>query len=222
MRKYLVISAYILVGILIGYLVFMFRNMGVSDILSYTPESPFLAALVFLGLFSLKGVVMVIPLMGLFISAGMIFPIGWALVICFVGLFLEMTIGYHIGKHLSLEKASALAGKYKRLENFLPGKRSMPLSVGFFLRLTPFPFDLISMIKSAYGMKYKTFVLITYMGTSLSLVPYLYIGRYITTPFTVEFIIPVIILAILMSLPFIANKIRQQSYDEKLIEADGD
>jgi len=220
MKKYLAITIYVLIGILIVSLFFMFRNTGVSDILSYTPESPFLAALAFLGLFCIKAVVIVIPLMALFISAGMIFPIGWALVICFIGLFLEMTIGYFIGRRLSFDKAIALASRYKRLESILPGKRSMPLPVAFFLRLTPFSFDIISIIKSAYGIKYPKFILITYLGASLSLIPYLYIGRYITTPLTVEFILPVIILAIIMSLPFIANKIRQQNYEAKLYESD--
>jgi ABC-2 type transport system permease protein len=60
-----------------------------------------LAALVLIALFCLKSVVIVLPIVVLYISAGIMFPIGWAFIITCAGLFFEMTIGFFIGLRIS-------------------------------------------------------------------------------------------------------------------------
>jgi len=210
MRRYLLYIAYIFVGLLIISAFFFLRNFEVSDIVNFVPETPWLAALALLGLFCVKTVIMVLPLVALYISAGIMLPVGWAIVICLIGLFLEMTIGYFIGRRLDVEKVAGITKRYKKLDSFLSGEGIISLPVGFFLRMTPLPFDIVSMVKGAFGMKYPIYVLITYAGTILSLVPYVYLGRYITTPLTPEFIIPLIVVILLMLCPFIASKIRAE------------
>jgi len=214
MKRSIRYGAYILLGLLIVSAFFLFGNIEVSDIVNFTPNNPWLAALVMLALFCIKTVVMVIPLVVLYISAGIMFPAGWAFAICFVGLFLEMTIGYHIGKRLSFERVNGLTSRYKRLENLIPEEGGVSLPMGFLLRMTPLPFDIVSMIKGAFGMKYKSYVLITYAGTLLSIIPYIYIGRYITTPLSMEFIIPLILIVLLMVCPFIISKIRTDHFSK--------
>ena len=49
-------------------------GLSLQELLNYTPESPVLAALVFLGLYCIKAFVMFIPLTVLYIAAGVIFP----------------------------------------------------------------------------------------------------------------------------------------------------
>jgi uncharacterized membrane protein YdjX (TVP38/TMEM64 family) len=208
MKKPLKITAFVLLGLLIIALCIVFINVDASDILRYTPETPWLAAIVLLGLFCLKSVVIVMPLNVLFISAGIMFPLGWALAIILTGMLLEMTIGYFNGKRLKIDKVMTLAARFAKLSQFLPNNAKMTPAVCFSTRFLPLPFDLICMVHGAYGVKFPQYVLITYLGTLLAMIPYIFIGIYITTPFSKEFLIPLAVIALVALFPFALHKSR--------------
>ncbi len=73
-------------------------SLTVSDILSHTPQSLLLAALVLLCIYCLKSVVMVIPIVVLYISAGILFPPVWGVLITYICALCEAGIGYWIGR----------------------------------------------------------------------------------------------------------------------------
>jgi uncharacterized membrane protein YdjX (TVP38/TMEM64 family) len=211
MKKHFKIIALVFIGLLIAALILVFRNVDVMDVLRYSPDVPWLAALVLLGLFCLKSAIMAIPLKVLFISAGIMFPIGWALAVILAGLLLEMTIGYFIGKRLKAERVTALASRYKRLSKFLPSNAKMTPPVCFAVRFLPLPFDLVCMVQGAYGVKFPQYVLITYFGTLLAMIPYIFIGMYITTPFSKEFLIPLAVIVLVTTCPFVIHKVRSRN-----------
>jgi uncharacterized membrane protein YdjX (TVP38/TMEM64 family) len=210
MKKPLMIIGFVLVGLLVATLCYVFLNVDVSDILQYSPETPWLAALVLLGLFCLKSVVIIIPLNLLFICAGIMFPMGWALVISLVGLLPEMTIGYYIGKSLRADRVNAIASRYTRLSKLLPGNTDMTASVCFVARFLPFPFDIVSMVQGAYGVKFPRYVFIAYLGTILSIIPFVFVGRHIMTPLSKEFLIPLAVIVLITACPLIIQRVRSE------------
>ena len=94
-------------------------NLDVSDVLSYTPASPILAALVLLGFYCLKSITMVLPIVVLYISAGILFPPAWAVLITYICLICEMSIGYWMGKTMGHDKVKGLISKRPRVAKIL-------------------------------------------------------------------------------------------------------
>ncbi|MCC8357390.1 MAG: hypothetical protein LJU34_06055, partial [Oscillospiraceae bacterium] len=73
------------------------NNVTGDTILSFTPENLWLAALVFMGLYAIKSVVVVIYLKLLYVASGLVFPLPIALAVNIVGTALEMTLPYLFG-----------------------------------------------------------------------------------------------------------------------------
>ena len=105
MHKYgkwlLIISAAIL-SIVIS--IIFFGSITAEDIINHSPSSMTLTVLVFIALYAIKSIIMFIPLPVLFISAGVLFPKGWAIVISSACLTMELTIDWLIGKKMGQTK----------------------------------------------------------------------------------------------------------------------
>ena len=153
------------------------------NIVEYLPEQLWLAAFAILILYCLKSVVMFIPLMALYISAGILFPVGWALLITCAGLFCEMSIGYYIGTRLRSEKITAKINKNKKVRNFLARSRNISPLMCFSARFLPLPFDLVTMYFGASAIKYQQFVLFTYLGAAPKIISLVIMGELISSPF---------------------------------------
>ena len=202
--KYILFISYI---ILIIILLRRFSGFDVSDILTYSPESPLLAAFVIVGLYSLKSVVLLIPTVALYISAGVMFPVGWALAVTCAGLFCEMSIGYIIGKRLGSKKVEARIEKSARLKKFIARHNNAHLSGSFLFRFIPLNFELVSMFYGASGVAYPQYVLLSFLGTVPGMIPFVLLGGSLTTPFSKEFLVPFSICAFLcISVFFIYTK----------------
>ena len=110
MHKYgkwlLIISAAIL-SIVIS--IIFFGSITAEDIINHSPSSMTLTVLVFIALYAIKSIIMFIPLPVLFISAGVLFPKGWAIVISSACLTMELTIDWLIGKKMGQTKVVDLS-----------------------------------------------------------------------------------------------------------------
>lgn len=193
MKRFLKYIPFIPIIVLIIALLPKFSGLEVADILQYSPESPLLASLFLLGLYCLKSFVVVIPIVILYISAGIMFPIGWAILLTCFCLFCEMTIGYFIGKQLGTEKVTELMRKNERAEKFLSRQKNIGPSVCFLARFLPLPFDIVNMYFGASSIKYSQFVVFTFLGIAPGMIPYVFMGDSMSTPLSKEFLIPFMI-----------------------------
>ena len=99
-------------------IVLLFRNMGslsLSDLLTYQPEKPILAALAILLLFALKSMDAVIHCGVLFAASGLILPLPAAFGINLLGIVLMSVIPYAVGRQPGADAADALRQKHPRL-----------------------------------------------------------------------------------------------------------
>ncbi|ULQ60220.1 VTT domain-containing protein [Brucepastera parasyntrophica] len=188
--KYWKLIPIILVIVIIIALIPKLSTITVDDIINYTPSSLPLAALTILGIYCVKSIVMFIPLVALYISAGLIFPTGWALLLTYFCLTCELSLGYVLGRKLGKDKIDAVVRNNKKLAGFFSVHKKNTNTTCFLARFLPFPSDPVNMFFGASGMPYISFLFFSLLGLSPYMIPYVIAGRSITTPLSKEFLIP--------------------------------
>lgn len=165
-------------------------KLSLQDLLDFTPESLPLAGLVLIGLYCLKAFVMFIPLTALYIGAGMVFPLGWAIGLTYFSLAVEGTIGFFLGRRLGSERVRALINKSER------GKRIMELGAAngilscFIIRMIPGPpIELTHMFIGTTDIKYPHFIIGTLLGYTPGMIPLVVMGEAAVDPFSKKFLI---------------------------------
>ncbi len=149
-----------------------------------------LAAIILVGIYSLKSVVMIIPAPLLYISAGVLFPPHWALIVTYLGLLCEFRLGYLIGKRSGREKIEKLMDKNKKLKQFLEMNENRGSISCFFTRLTPLPLDFASMFFGAIGVHYPVFIIFSLLGVTPKVIPFVLMGDAASNPLSKEFLVP--------------------------------
>ena len=163
-------------ALLIIVLSFLFLEFEVSDVLGFFSEPSYSAALFIIVLFCLKPVIWAIPQAVLCISAGIIFPLGWAILIVAVGNFLELSLGYLLGRSLGKEVVAILMDKSDKAKKFFSnGNQSKP-SLCILASLAPIPKSLVSIFFGASSLNYASFILFSKIGHTPAITLYLLMG----------------------------------------------
>ncbi len=157
------------------------KNLTLEDILRYTPKQPWLAALVLLGMFGLKSLSVVFPIVVLFFAGGILFPTPIALLVNTVGVAITITIPYVVGRWYGPAMSENIAAKYPKIQVFQHFRKKHDFFFSFFLRaLGVLPCDFVSAYMGAIGVPYFTYLAggilgfwpglcaATVMGTSIS------------------------------------------------------
>ncbi|NLY70173.1 MAG: TVP38/TMEM64 family protein [Clostridiales bacterium] len=201
MRKNYIIIGIILVPIFI-VLAYNFLKLAIDNMVIPTGKSPFIAFIILLGLYCLKSVIMIIPLILLYIAAGIIFQTEIAILISYCCLAVESTIGFLLGKKLGHKRIERIISKNKHLSLMFKFSRSNNLLTVIVLRLIPGPpFDLCSMFIGASGIDYLSFIAGTLIAVTPGMIPVILMGTAITNPLSLNFIIPLLIkIAVVLSI----------------------
>jgi uncharacterized membrane protein YdjX (TVP38/TMEM64 family) len=159
------------------------RMVSVESIVANTPASLPLAMLSFLLFFSVKSVVIIIPITILYVSAGIVFPNAWPFIIAYVGVTLTLSIGYFNGRRLGEEKVEELIKKSSKLGNFMEKRRDNLTYLCFFSRLSPFPFDIFSFFSGAIKVPFAKYLVLSLLGLTPKLVLFVFTGITISRNF---------------------------------------
>lgn len=158
-------------------------DMTVQTVLSYTPESPFAAALVILLLYALKSVSFVFPIAVLQIAAGHLFPTPIALFLNFSGRAITLSIPYWIGRFSGSDLINSLQGKYPKLKEICDKQEQNPVFISFLLRAFCFlPGDAVSLYLGAAQIPFSCYLTGGVLGTALGVVLATILGSSITDP----------------------------------------
>lgn len=188
--KYRSIIWTVILVLIIAVLGLQLSSLSLEDILRYRPESLPLAALVLLSVYCFKALVMVIPVVVLYISAGVIFPLGWAIFITYLCLACEVSIGYALGKRLGQHKVKDLMNNHEKLQRFFDLYGHNQLTACFLARLIPLPIDMVSLFFGAAGHSFPRFLLLSLLGVTPHMIPYVCAGQAIMHPWSKEFLVP--------------------------------
>jgi len=152
--------------------------------------SLWITVLLFIGIYILKPLLMFIPITALYVAAGIVFPIWIAFVMTFGGVILALMSGYYFGKIFGEQKVNDYITKNKKVGRFLDGRNKRFLSFCFSYRVLPLPFDLFNMMCGAAKVPFWKYLIVSLLGLSPAIVPYILAGAYITTPLSLEFLFP--------------------------------
>ncbi|MBR5618971.1 MAG: VTT domain-containing protein [Clostridia bacterium] len=139
------------------------QHLDVGALVKAAP-SVWAAYAVVLGVYALKAILFVIPASMIYLSVGAAFPTAVAVALNCVGIALEITISYLLGRFLGGDKVDKmLRGKkgYEKLEKFRSKGR---FAFVFLLRFSSFPIDFGSLFFGASDFAFPSYFLMSLCG----------------------------------------------------------
>ncbi|WP_312644206.1 VTT domain-containing protein [Hydrogenoanaerobacterium sp.] len=185
--KYLPLMAMALIIVLFGATL---KKISIQNILSITPDNYLLAALTILGLYALKSVSVVFPLLVLYIAVGAIFPMLPAVLLNTVGLLICISIPYFIGRFSGSEAVSKLVEKYPKARQMSEYSSKNAVFLSYLLRvINLLPGDVVSMVLGASGMEFTSYTVGSMLGLLPVMIPAVLVGRSIENPLSLQFVV---------------------------------
>lgn len=193
------------------------NDITVQTILSYTPESPFAAAIVILLLYALKSVSFVFPIAVLQIATGHLFQTPVALLINFLGRAVTLSIPYWVGRFSGSDLINSLQGKYPKLKEMCDKQGQNPIFISFLLRTFCFlPGDAVSLYLGATRIPFTHYLTGGVLGTTLGVVLATILGSSITEPGSPAFWLSASLMAFMaiISVIFYLNSNKKKAHKE--------
>lgn len=157
------------------------------------------AALIIFGVYILKSVVFVVPASLIYLSVGMAFDPIPAIIINTVGIMLEITTTYIMGKIMGKDAVK------KRLSGTKPGEKLLNMKsksknlMIFTIRFTGIPIDFSSLFMGAFDFKFVPYFFISLLGILPRVIPLTIAGdtfyRFIPTKYIITAVLIIIPLA---------------------------
>lgn len=174
------------------------NDITVQTVLSYTPESPFAAAIVILFLYALKSVSFVFPIAVLQIATGHFFQTPVALLINFIGRVITLSIPYWVGRFSGSDMINSLQAKYPKIKEIFDKQGRNPIFISFLLRTLCFlPGDAVSLYLGATRIPFPYYLAGGVLGTTLGVVLSTILGSSITEPGSPAFWLSASLMAII-------------------------
>lgn len=167
-------------------------TLTAQDILNFTPSQPVAAALVLIGIFCVKTALMFIPMLVLYLAAGMMFPTGWAIVVVYLGLFCEMSLGYLFGRFMGMDGVRRLVAKRPKAGRSFQLVEKNEKTACFISKLIPLPvpLDLVNMFFGASAVSYPVFMVFSLLGLTATMIPCVVAGNALSDPLSPRFLVP--------------------------------
>lgn len=157
-------------------------------ILSYTPESPLLAAVIMMGFFALKSLTVVFYSGLLYLANGALFPLPIAILLNILGTVVMVLIPYCTAHSFGSEYAAALLKKHPKLKAVEALRRGNDLVFAIVLRsVNIVNFDIGSMYMGAVGLRLPLVLLGSALGKAADIVLYPIIGENLGNPRSTAF-----------------------------------
>lgn len=177
--------------ILILFSAWYFTDLSVQNLLDFTPKSPALAALVFLGLYCLKAFVLFIPLTVLYLGGGVLFPVGWAFILTYFCLIVESSIGFFLGRRLGSKRVQTLLSHSERGRKLLDFGNNNSIFSCFIIRMIPGPpIEVTNMFIGITGIKFFPFIVGTLLGYTPGMIPFILFGGAVSQPLALKYLLP--------------------------------
>ena len=179
----------VVIGCVVLYAVYG-GDVSVEDVLSFTPDNLLIAALALIFLYAVKSLSVVFPLLVLYISAGMVFPLPAAVAANLAGLFVCVTIPYLVGRFSGQELVDRLEKRYKAIARMDEFKKHNEFFCAFFLRvINMLPGDIVSIVLGASNMKFGRYALGSLLGLLPTMLAATVLGESILEPLSPVFLI---------------------------------
>lgn len=159
------------------------KEFTAESLLTFAPKEPLYAALFLVLLYAFKSLTVFFPIIVLNVLGGFLFEPVHALIINSVGVLVELTIPYWIGRASGAEFADKLCKKHPKLAEIIGEGSNNNFFMSFFLRvISCLPGDAVSMYFGARKVPFWTCLLASFLGTFPGMVAATLLGMNITDP----------------------------------------
>jgi uncharacterized membrane protein YdjX (TVP38/TMEM64 family) len=196
-RVLMQIAPLLIVGLCLAFYLVNFSHLSVTQLIDrvtrYEPPSLVVGAVVIIAMFGLKSLSMIFPMIVLIVASGIIFDnLVIALLVNTLGVMLQITLPYLIGRYAERGFVTKLLEKRKNLKKVQEFSLQNELFICYFLRvINVLPCDVVSMYFGATGISPKKY----YLGSMLGILPGMIVttiaGSAVTEPTSPQFIISI-------------------------------
>lgn len=160
-------------------------------------SSIFIAELIILGVYAVKAVMMVVPASLIYISVGMAFDPKRAVIVNLLGIALEVTVTYFLGKFLGKDAVEKKIRNTKAGDKFFTMLEKNRNAAIFLMRFIPaFPIDFSSLFMGAFDFKFFPYLIFSVLGIAPRVIAFTVIGEGIYELIPMKYIVLAVICAI--------------------------
>lgn len=170
-------------------------NLDVRALISGA-DSVTAAAFTVLGVYLLKSVVFVVPASLIYIAVGMAFDTPTALIVNCVGIMLEITATYIMGKILGKDAVTKKLSKIKAGEKLLNMKSKSQNLMIFTIRIAGLPIDFSSLFMGAFDFKFLPYFIFSLLGILPRVIVLTIVGDRFYNLIPMKYIITAVIIII--------------------------
>ncbi len=179
-----------LIVILVILALYYRDQLTVDFIIHVVADHPSVAALIFLALYLLKTLALVVPIIVLYVAAGLLFRPAVAIGLNTIGIWIGATLPFIFGRFYGTSMVDKIYLRYPKLQQLVYLQNQNGSLFAFAIRIIGFiPVELASMFMGALGTPYRSYILGTMLGLFPSMVLYTFLGYTISDPTSLGFII---------------------------------
>lgn len=173
----------IICAVFMGFYLFSGKEFTAEDLLNFAPENPINAAIFLVALYAFKSLTVFFPIAVLNVLGGFLFEPVHALIINSIGVLIELTIPYWVGRASGVGFADKLMNKHPKLASVVNEITGDSFFVSFFLRvISCLPGDAVSMYFGAKKLPFWSCLLGSFLGTLPGMISTTLLGTRITDP----------------------------------------
>lgn len=151
-------------------------TIDVVSLVSFTERQEIIIAVV-LGIYILKALVFVVPASLVYVAVGVVLPSWLAVLVNLVGIFIEVSVTYVLGRFLGMEAVRKLLSKKEAGRKLLAKNVQDKPGIILGIRALPvFPIDFVSLFYGASGCRYWKYALLSLAGISWRVILFTVIG----------------------------------------------
>ena len=195
LKRIIQIAPLIMVGICIIIYLKFFRGVTIGQILDFTPENLWLAAMFMIGMFAMKSMSLFFPMLILIAASGSIFPNYFAaLAVNCLGVLVMITIPYLIGRYAEREFVEGLINKNPKADKLREIQSNNELFIAYFTRvINLLPCDVVSMFLGSAGFAPVKYLLGSFLGIFPGVVTTTLMGANVDDPTSPKFWVSVVV-----------------------------
>lgn len=179
-------------------------------------DNRFLASAVVLLIYATKGFIIIMPAILIYISVGASFSVFAGILINCLGVFIELSTAYFLGRFLGGEYINKSLQKQKYGEKILElSDRKRYLAIFIFRMIPIFPLDFISLFLGSRKINFAKYMICSFLGVLPRVIAFSVLGYKIFDYISMKFIIIFIVATISTTIIFFAIREIIKLKDEK-------
>ncbi len=197
----------ILLVVIAGIVLYPYLNP--EDIGSFVSKNRVLAPVIFILICAMRPILFYLPSMGLTIVAGIVFGLFWGTLYVAVGGALSTITGFYFARWIGRGMVERIVRHNRVIKQMEEWALNHGRNIVLYMRLFNLPWDLVSYWAGLSGVRFGEF----YRASMIALLPisflYTYFGTKVFNPLSAGFILSLLVIIMLGSMPHIAGRLRR-------------